>query len=85
VKFSPVADENLFVYSCSSDKMGLFHFFSGFIDFPNLVPVAVLLPLLTEGANLILPGLFSGLPALLSGELNYDSLIPSFIFFSAYS
>lgn len=46
---SPVAEENLFVYSCSSDKIGLvsFAFVLPWNDLPNLDPD------LAEGANLI--------------------------------
>ena len=67
----PVADENFYVYSCSSDKIALLNFFSPYLDKPNLVE-----PDLADGANLIYfpPNLTLGLPLLLSGELYNDSL-----------
>ena len=71
VKVSPVADENLAVCSCSSDKIACLNFFSGDFTrlFPNLVD-----PDLAEGANLIyLPPTFPGMPCLLSGELYIES------------
>jgi hypothetical protein len=59
VKVFPVADENLAVYSCSSDNIGLLSFLSSFYNFfPNLVVD----PDLADGANLIcfpLPGLLN--------------------------
>lgn len=51
VKVLPVADENFYVYSCSSDKIGLFNLFSTgyfWFVFYNLVDN----PDLAEGANL---------------------------------
>jgi hypothetical protein len=71
VKVVPVADENFYVYSCSSDRIGLASFFSS----STFLPVLFLFvePDLAEGANLIyLPGL---LPILLTaGELYMESL-----------
>jgi hypothetical protein len=86
VKFSPVADENLLVYSCSSERIGLFHFFSVFCPIlvtPYFVPDCELGPApLTPGANLILLGLGGLFPNLLSGEKSYYS-VPPFFFLSA--
>jgi hypothetical protein len=70
VKVSPVADENLAVYSCSSDNIGLFNFFS------PLKPVPFLLdPDLADGANLIYLPVLPGLPYFESGDDYNDSFI----------
>jgi hypothetical protein len=71
VNVSPVADENLAVYSCSSDRIALVLFYISYII--PVLPNLVVDPDLAEGANLIYFPPFYGLPTLLVGELRFDS------------
>ena len=70
MKVSPVAEENLFVCSCSSDRIGRFHFFSSIFLKPVLINLDP--PDFADGANLIcfppLDGLLAGLP-----KTDYDA------------
>ena len=77
VKVSPVADENLLVCSCSSDKIGLLNFLSA-TSFPLLFPYLVD-PDFADGANLICIPPLGGL----LGEEVSDSLSSFFLASSA--
>lgn len=73
---SPVADENFWFYSCSSESIARFHFYSGSKFLPKPVLPNLVDPDFAEGANLIylpLPSL-PGLPILLGEDVVISSL-----------